>query len=119
MGKYVAVHTVYETKNKTDFVRRPGTEIEMPDEDAKRLLELGAIKRPGDEDAAEQDVNPQDVQLPARPSNGATKETWQGYLDALEKVTESELGKLDVPKDAKRDELIVIGDTRVAQWNEG
>lgn len=56
--------------------------------------------------------------LPPRPSNNASAATWSNYLKALGDVTSAELGPLEVPSGTKRDEMIAIGDARVAEWNE-
>lgn len=117
MAKYETVTRVYETKNKTDYLREPGTEIEVSDEDAERLLKLGAIKRIGesaDEVSAEED----DLVLPARPSNGASKEVWRKYLTTLDEATKDELDPLEVPDDATRDQMIAIGDARLAELED-
>jgi hypothetical protein len=117
MPKYEAVTSVYETVRKTQHVRRPGTVVELTEEDAERLLAVGAVKELGDEDVEADDTTDEDVELPARPSNSGTKEEWRAYLVQLEAVTTDELGPLDVPADAKRDDMIRIGDQRVATWN--
>lgn len=119
MAKYRAVTSVYETVKKTQHVRRPGTVIDLPDEDAERLLELGAIEPDTDEEPDADVEEPEAVELPERPSNGATKEAWRTYLAALNTATKGELGDLQVPDDATRDQLIAIGDARVAEWEEG
>lgn len=60
-----------------------------------------------------------EVTLPERPSNGASTETWRAYLTELSAATEEELGSpIEVPANAKRDDMIVIGDARLAEWNE-
>jgi hypothetical protein len=118
VGKYEAVTSVYETVKNTQHVRRPGTVIELSDEDAKRLVEIGAVKLPSGDPSAPDPEPSEPVELPARPSNGAAKAEWAAYLVKLDEVTRDELGPLDVPADATRDQMIQIGDTRVAEWNE-
>lgn len=58
------------------------------------------------------------VDLPDRPSNGASKDTWRAYLDKLSAATADELGPLEVPADATRDQMIQIGDERVAEYQD-
>lgn len=94
-------------------VVRAGEEVELDDKIAGRLLELKAIKRADEDEQEETD----EVELPARPNNNATTEAWRKYLGDLGEATK-ELGPLEVPADAKRDEMVVIGDKRVADWNE-
>lgn len=101
-----------------DQVLRGGRVHEVPDDIAQRALESGAAKE------VDQDTEPGEtveqvaasVELPQRPSNSATKDAWYDYLDALEEAT-PDLGVLEVADDAKRDDLIAIGDRRVAAWN--
>lgn len=121
MAQYEAVHSVYETneKNKTTYLRRPGTTVEIPDEDAERLLELGAIKRPdSDEDQpAAGRAEEGEVTLPQRPSNSASKDTWRAYLHELATATDPWMDEpLAVPDDANRDQMIAIGDQRVRDF---
>lgn len=119
MAKYEAVTSVYETVKNTQHVRRPGTVVELSDEDAQRLLDIGAVKEIDEsgEESGDAAAEAEDVELPARPTNSGTKEEWRAYLTALERVTADELGPLDVPADARRDDMIRIGDARVTEWN--
>lgn len=117
MPKYEAVTSVYETVKNTQHVRRPGTVVELSDEDAQRLLEIGAVKQVGETEETSEESGAEEVELPARPTNSGTKEEWRAYLTALEAVTKDELGPLEVPADAKRDDMIRLGDTRVSEWN--
>lgn len=122
MAQYEAVTSVYEAHGKKQRLRRPGTLVEVSDEDVERLLELGAIKKPGQNEADEPDDSGADepVELPARPSNGAPKAEWVAYLQQLKAVTDPEMEEpLEVPADATRDQMIQIGDARVTAWNEG
>lgn len=102
---------------------RAGERIELSEEDAERLLELGAIKEAdddGDEVSSADDSEETPVELPERPSNGATKDAWRTYLAQLAAATDPEMDEpLSVPDDATRDQMIQIGDARVAAWNEG
>lgn len=66
----------------------------------------------------EETPEPEEIELPQRPSNGASKDAWRTYLGELNAVTRDELGELEVPADANRDRMIEIGDARVAAWNE-
>lgn len=60
-----------------------------------------------------------DTELPTRPSNGASKDAWRSYLEQLKAVTDPEMDEpLEIPADATRDQMIAIGDQRVAEWNE-
>lgn len=94
---------------------RAGTELELEGETLERLRDLGAVKPADEADDEDTDVV-EEVELPDRPSNGASKETWRSYLVELEEATE-ELGDLEIPDDATRDTMIQIGDARVAEWN--
>lgn len=101
------------------IVRRADEIVDLPDEIGKRAVSMGAAK-PVDDDGNVIEDEPEegeDVELPERPSNGATKDTWRAYLGQLGAVT-SELGPLEVPESASRDEMIALGDKRVADWNE-
>jgi hypothetical protein len=126
MAQYEAVTSVYETinvgtKRETTRLRPPGSLVEVPDEDTDRLLELGAVRKPGSDQPVEGAGSEvaEEVELPERPSNGASKDVWRAYLVELNNATRDELGELDVPADATRDQMIALGDTRIAEWNEG
>lgn len=95
---------------------RGGTEQDLPDEFARDLVERGAAKSLGEEEDGE-GAPEEFVELPARPSNSASTDTWRTYLGELETAT-AELGPLHVPDDAKRDDMIAIGDARLSAWNE-
>lgn len=103
-----------------DIVLRGGQVHEIDDEIAQRAIDLGSAEA-YDGDAEPGQVPPEDqvgpADLPPRPSNGATKEEWRAYLVALEAATRDVLGDLSVPDDAKRDDMIALGDARVADYN--
>src|SRR5690349_11505579 len=119
MAKYEAVHSVYEPQKKgRPRLRRPGTLVEVSGDDAERLLELGAVRQPNEGSEENDATAAEEVELPVRPANSATKAEWRTYLEALSAVTSSEMEPLVIPDDATRDQMIQIGDQRVAEWNE-
>lgn len=109
--------------NRTVLVRA-GDEVELTDEQAQGLREQGLLVE-DDEATAEESTAPEsaareEVTLPERPSNGASKDTWRTYLEQLKAATDPEMEEpLEIPADANRDQMIAIGDARVAEWNEG
>lgn len=112
---------------KRTVLHRGGEVLEtgevFPEEIARRAIEMGAAQEVDENDEPVQDSGTSnreasaDVDLPARPSNGAAKDVWRGYLAELDRVTRETLDPLVVPDNATRDEMIAIGDTRVAEWN--
>jgi len=117
------IHTVPvehpNNKNKL-LMLRGGEEHEIGNDLAQRMLDYGAAERVEEDDAAEDpEAVPRDeLDLPERPSNGATKDAWRDYLGKLNEATKAEFGELEVPADATRDAMIAIGDARVTEWNE-
>lgn len=101
---------------KRSILHKAGETVDVSDEIGQRAIDLKAAKKADEDEEGEPEA---EVELPERPSNGATKEAWSAYLQALEVATLAELGPLNVPADAKRDDMIAIGDARVAEWNEG
>lgn len=118
--KYLAVNAVYEPRERgRAILRRAGQTVELSGEAAEFLLERGAIREADEPDSDEDSIEDfEEVELPKRPSNAASSADWRAYLTALEAATRAECGPLEVPDDAKRDDMIVIGDARVAKWNE-
>lgn len=133
MTKYVAVNALslpHPHNKKRSILHTAGSVVELEGEVAERAVEMGAVREldEGESEALEQSPatraeveaevgDPAPVVLPERPSNGANKETWFSYLHDLEAATE-ELGPIHVGSDAKRDDLIAIGDARLRAWNE-
>ena len=101
---------------------RAGSEVELTDEQAADLRERGLLDEGDEEEAADATAEPVDrteTELPVRPSNGGTKAEWRTYLEQLKAVTDPEMDEdLVIPDDATRDQMIAIGDKRVADWNE-
>lgn len=122
MGTYkvrtaLSLATDPKKPNKTRLVRA-GTEVELTDEQAQGLRDAGAlIEDESGEDASAQEAESAEVTLPERPNNGASKDNWRTYLEQLNAVTRDELGDLSIPADATRDQMIQIGDERVAEWD--
>ena len=125
--------TKYRTKTalslQTDPDKKPwrtrlvlaDREVELEDgEFTQSLINRGAIvSADQDESTGGQTDETEPVELPTRPSNGATKAEWRAYLDQLKAKTDPEMAEpLVVPDNATRDEMIQIGDARVAEWNE-
>ena len=89
--------------------------------DTTEVLEKsdGLTASGGGENKGDDATTRDEVTLPERPSNGASTETWRAYLTELSAATEEELGSpIEIPANAKRDDMIVIGDARLAEWNE-
>jgi hypothetical protein len=105
---------------------RAGTALELEGDVLDSFLRSGAVKRTDEvEETAEgapsavEPTERSEVELPVRPSNGATKVEWRSYLEQLKAVTDPEMDEdLEIPADATRDQMIVIGDQRVADWNQ-
>lgn len=118
MAKYRALQAFpieHPGNPKRQLLVRAGDEVELADDDvAEHAIGVSIERIDQDSDAAE----PAAVELPVRPSNGGTKEAWLAYLSELERVTADELGPLSIPEGARRDDLIVIGDERVAEWKD-
>lgn len=111
--------------NRTKLVRA-GDEVELTDEQAEGFRKAGVLVEDDDEEgvpagSGDPDVPPPgQTDLPVRPSNGGTKVEWRTYLEQLKAVTDPEMDEpLEIPADANRDQMIAIGDARVAEWNEG
>lgn len=120
MAQYVAVNAVYEPREKgRAILRRAGQTVELSGEAAEHLLDRGAVRDPEDSDGDETSIEDFEVvDLPKRPANSASGADWRAYLAELDQVTREECGPLEVPEDAKRDDLIALGDARVQKWNE-
>jgi hypothetical protein len=116
---------------KTRLIRA-GQEVELSGEVAESLIERGGLVDPN-ADKKDEDVAPaatgrvadpdnpdprDDVVLPERPSNGASTDSWRTYADELNRVTSTEMDPMEIPADAKRDQLIAVTDQRVKDWNE-
>lgn len=103
---------------KRQILIRSGQEVELSDDQVGKHA-IGVSITPVDESgelAREEPEAP--VELPSRPSNNATKDTWRSYLVALNNATREDLDSdLEVPDNATRDEMIALGDARVAEWN--
>lgn len=104
---------------------RAGTEVELTDEQAADLREKGVLVEDEEDGAGDEvvpaagEVDRSETELPTRPSNGGTKVEWRAYLEQLKAVTDPEMDEsLEIPADATRDQMIEIGDKRVADWNE-
>lgn len=121
MARYKALQSFpiqHPNNPKRGLLVRAGEEVELAD-DLVADHAIGVTIERIDKDPAEPVDGPDAVvELPARPSNGGTKEAWLAYLNELEKVTADELGPLSIPEGAKRDDLIIIGDDRVAEWKD-
>lgn len=119
MAKYKALQSfpmAHPQNPKRQILVRGGDEVELDDEFVDGGIENGVLQSL-DEQPEEAEAEEAEPVLPDRPSNGATKDTWRAYLAQLGGVT-AELGPLEVPDNATRDEMIAIGDKRVADWNE-
>lgn len=124
MPKYLtktALSVQVDPKNKPHKTKLvyAGTEIEMDDSEFTRsLVDRGGLV-PTDEADREATDETSTVELPVRPSNGAPKTEWRTYLERLATVTDPEMtDPLVIPDNASRDDMIRIGDQRVAEWNE-
>lgn len=130
-----ALSLPHPRNKKRTVLHHAGEVLDLDTELAERAVEYGAAERvdgddepdvetadapPVPQSGAEDDGGTIDeVELPERPSNNATTEAWRAYVTQLVEVTKEELGETDVPASATRAELIQLGDTRVAEWNEG
>jgi hypothetical protein len=133
-----ALSLPHPQNKKRVVLRHAGEVVEVDDKVGQRALEMGAaeeVEQDGDSGdlatelekvAADQGVTGSvdekgsgdsgDV-LPARPANGAPTAKWQAYLEELQARTD-DLGPIEVPEGARRDDLIRLGDERVAEWDE-
>lgn len=123
MAKYRAIQSFplpHPNNPKRQVLVRGGDEVELSDDQVGQHA-IGVSIAPLNDDGTPV-VEPNDaveVELPARPSNGATKAEWRTYLEQLAQVTDPEMEQpLQVPENATRDEMIQIGDQRVTEWNE-
>jgi hypothetical protein len=112
----------HPANEKRTVLHRGGEVLETGDqisaEIARRAVEMNAAQEvDANGDPVDDSGTDEDVELPARPNNGATKDTWRNYLAELNSATEGVLGPLVVPDNATRDDMIAIGDNRVAEWN--
>lgn len=123
--KYVALQALSMThpgNPKRSLLIKAGQVASLTDEEAKRCLRRGIIRELTDEERGDEEpvtgalvgdphpgeTGPVDVvEWPARPSNGAAKDAWLQYIDELEDAVDEEI---EVPEDAKRDDLIRIAD---------
>jgi hypothetical protein len=126
MTKYRAIQSFpipHPNNPKRQVLVRGGDEVELPNDLVGEHAIGVTVERLDDEGnpvaADEQDSGSDSVvELPERPSNGATKVEWRDYLDRLAAVTDPEMDSpLVVPADATRDQMIQIGDQRVNDWN--
>lgn len=114
MAEYVAVTAVYQPREKGEdlFIRAGGT-VELSDEQAQPLLDRGAIRLPDEPAPVAQEGEPglteqQYAELVAgRPGNTASRESWLSYARTVP--------GLEVPDDAKRDQLITVVDQRLEE----
>jgi hypothetical protein len=123
MAKYKALQSFpmsHPDNPKRQVLVRGGDVIELDDDFVQGGVEAGTLEPLDQPEDGSNDEGDEDIELPTRPSNGGTKEAWRAYLAELSKVTSenSDLEPLQVPDTATRDEMIAIGDARVAEWNE-
>jgi len=121
MAKYKARQSFpmpHPQNPKRQILVRGGDVVDLPDDFVDGGVESGVLQRLDEDGQPAQVAEATETELPPRPSNGATKVEWRAYLVQLNEVTREDLDDdLVIPDNATRDEMIAIGDTRVAEWN--
>lgn len=118
MTKYIAVHALSlpnpgaPDKPERSILHRAGSVVELEGDSAEAALKGGAIRELTAQERGEPEPADPDVDAGLReaakdrPNNNASKEEWRAYAQRV---------GVQVPDEAKREDIITAVDARLAQ----